>query len=287
MPEQPDPKPANQSEPAAASRTEDEDRRLAELLARRGVPPDEIARLLRLGKQEVASSEEGVEHVETASPFDVPMPQELELHTTLQLPDVRECTPEERERAEKLLTQAHLARRRERWGEAERLCLEALQFCPSDAGAVEMLGDICQSVGRVDDALYAYRHALELEPGRRTAEKRYAALRLQQEHGLEALRREAIHRSPLVAVLLSALFPGAGQIYNGQAPKGLVIALLMLCCIYILFWSPWGLSLANSAVSGAAVAFGLVAAGLYIYAVADANLGARRMDGGGKSGWEV
>ncbi|HXG24373.1 MAG TPA: tetratricopeptide repeat protein [Chthonomonadales bacterium] len=268
---------------------EEQDRRLATELAKRGVSPDEIVRLLSLGRGEPSSSVAG------PSPSHTPVAKEASLSIgepyvpkpTITLPPFRESSPEEKEKADWLLRRANLARRRGQYREAEQACREAIELTPADAVALELYGDILQSCGRVDDALYAYDQAKKADPGRATAEKKYAELRLMQDREAELLRREYIPRNPKVAVLFTALFPGGGQLYNGEAAKGFLIAVTMLILVLILGWTPLGFPGAEEkGITPWLVLFTLLALAVYIYAVVDANIGAGR-NNRSRSGWEV
>ena len=116
----------------------------------------------------------------------------------------------------------------------------------------------------------------------------FSSLMLLQNREIQLLQTEYIPRNPTVAVFFSALFPGAGQVYNGEAPKGLVIAVLMLVCVYILGWTERGFPGIQRAapIPMSVVLFTAVGAAVYIYAVVDAHLSARR-GRRARSGWEV
>ena len=260
-----------------------DDATLARILADRGVPPDEIARLLaqHAGPTQAdprANAQAEVTTVLTPKPFE-PKP-------SLVFPPFRESSPEEADQAERLLREAHIARRRGRFDAALQACQAAVERCPSDAAALEMFGDILQALGRVDDAVAAYRRAGEADPSRRSAERKYAALILMQDRLAVPLSARAEPRNPYMAVLLSALCPGAGQYYNGETLKGLILALVTIALIVALLWTPLGfggdtvgLTPTSAMLMGA---IGLV----YVIGLVDANLGARKPMQRG-SGWDV
>lgn len=221
----------------------------------------------------------------------------------LNLPEFRESTPQEIQQAEPLLREAHLARRRENYREAEEKCRAALALVPKDAVALEMLGDLLQGVAKVDEALAVYRRATLADPKRSSAERKYGDLLMRQENwgGIDL---EAVPKNPRVSVLLSMLLPGAGQIHNGETRKG---ALIMIGMAFLIFFG--GASSLAPTPSPAASASArpvrrsqpintnaliplFLGGALYIYAVADANIGARRASRPGKSnksksGWDV
>jgi len=249
------------------------------------VPPDEVARLISLGR---TASAAGSGVAPGPAPFGAPAASTPK--STLELPEFRDGTPAQVAEAERLLTAANLARRRGRFGDAERSCLEAITLVPKDASALEMLGDILQELGRVDDAIACYKRATEADSARKSAERKYGELTLMQDPDIERLRQEYIPRNANVAVLFSALCPGAGQMYNGDQAKALIIALLALLCVIILGWTPLGFPgrATGGGVSMSLACFLLVAAAVYLYGVIDAARGARATGSRSrKSGWEV
>ncbi|HZP82761.1 MAG TPA: hypothetical protein VFB21_14065 [Chthonomonadaceae bacterium] len=223
----------------------------------------------------------------------------------LNLPEFRESTPQEVQQAEQLLREAHLARRRENYRLAEEKCRAALALVPKDAVALEMLGDLLQGVAKVDEALAAYRRATRADPKRSSAERKYGDLLMRQENWA-GIDLEAVPKNPRVSVLLSMLLPGAGQIHNGEPLKGALIMIGMALLIFVgaFFGSassptptPAGSSIAKHSrrsqpINTNALIPLFLGGALYIYAVADANIGARRASrlrpsSKTKSGWEV
>ncbi len=145
------------------------------------------------------------------------------------LPAFRESTMQEKRDAETLLRDASLLRRRERFGEAEEKCRQALALTPKDSAALEFLGDVLQGVARTDEALAAYKRALEADPKRSSAEGKYADLLTLQEN-YSSYDPEEVAKNPWAATLLSGLFPGIGQIYNGETIKGVFFFGLIAAC---------------------------------------------------------
>lgn len=265
---------------------EERDRLLAAELTRRGIPPDEIQRLVALGRESTAPPPKRSGRV-IPTPPPIPPSEPFEPKPTITLPDFRESTPQERNDADKLLTAANIARRRGLFKEAEQRCREALDLIPSDAAALELYGDVLQGLGRVDDAVYAYGRAKEADPKRAMAEIKYAELTLAQNREIEMLRTEFIPRNPLVAIIFSALFPGAGQMYNGDSLKGICVVIGFFACVILLGWTHFGFPGIRGTYVPITAYVLTAAAGLtYIYAVVDANLSAKRGKRP-KSGWEV
>jgi TM2 domain-containing membrane protein YozV len=263
------------------------DKRLAAELARRGVPPDEIQRLVALGREAAPTPSAKTPIPSMIIPTELVKEEPFVPKPEITLPEFRDSSEKERADADRLLTAANLARRRGNFKEAENSVRAALELTPKDAAALELYGDILQSVGRVDDAAFAYSRALEADPSRKTAEKKYAELALLQNRAVHLLREEYIPRSPFVAVLFSAVFPGAGQLYNGDTVKGLITAILTLILVVGIFWSPWGIpSQKTEQIPTSIFVLILLFSAVYLFAVIDANISAKR----GrklKSGWEV
>ncbi len=273
----------------------DPDTKLASELAKRGVPADEIKRLVNLNSAAIATSKKkqnnkrnGDEDLSSqfATPGLVIPPSKAYVpKPTIRLPEFRESTTSERMEADRKLTSSNIARRRGKFQEAEQECRAALELIPKDASALEMFGDIMQSLGRVDDALYAYETANKADAKRASAEKKYAQLMLLQNREIEMLRTEYIPRNPIVAVFFTALCPGAGQMYNGQTMKGLILAAMVFGSLAVLFGTPLGHH-KGQGLTGPTIFFALVTAIAYIYAIVDAHSCARL----GKklnSGWDI
>lgn len=168
--------------------SEDTDKALAAELARRGIPPDEVRRLAALGKGADSSRTDAAEVLLSAlavSPPYVPRP-------TISLPEPRESTARERAEADRVLTAANVARRRDNFREAETLCRQAVELVPSDPTALELYGDILQATGRVDDAVLAYKRATEIDPARRSAEKKYGDLVLRQDRAIDLIQGDSL-----------------------------------------------------------------------------------------------
>lgn len=152
---------------------------------------------------------------------------------SLDLPDFRDSTPEERQQAETMLREVYALRRREKYTEALAKCREALNLVPSDAAALEMFGDLLQGVARTDEALAAYKRATEADAKRISAERKYGDLLTRQQHYSDIDPEEA-PRHPIVSAIFSFLLPGAGQLHNGERAKGIV--LLTCAGLCVAFW---------------------------------------------------
>ena len=123
-----------------------------------------------------------------------------------------------------------------RLDEAARGVQQLLVMSPQSTTALEMEGDVLSAKGDAKGAREAYKRALAAEPANADAERKYAELALQL--GQADWDREALlagdlehfkgapHKAPAGAALRSLLFPGLGQLYNGDSELGVVLALL-------------------------------------------------------------
>ncbi len=135
------------------------------------------------------------------------------------------------EEVERLLTQANIERARGNFLTARRLLEQALQKAPERADIHELLGDVYKAVGDLSTALECYKKARELDPSRRSAEEKFASTLLEINPPTISEEVPFLPKNPNIAVILSAVLPGAGQVYNEQWLKGIamcVVALLSL-----------------------------------------------------------
>ena len=72
-----------------------------------------------------------------------------------------------------------------------------------------------QGVARTDEALATYKRALEADPKRSSAERKYGELLVLQQNWHLA-DPEAVDANPWFARLLSMMLPGLGQFHNGE-----------------------------------------------------------------------
>ena len=195
------------------------------------------------------------------------------------LPEFRESSVQETIAAEALLRDANMLRRREKFVEAEAKTREALELTPKNGSALEMLGDILQGVARVDEALAAYKRALEADPRRSAAEKRYADLLMRQESWAN-YDPEASAPNVRFSVLLSLCLPGAGQFFYQSYVKGIAFLVLDVIVGYLLFFSSLGVAdkHRHSGISPSLIALLAFTAVLYIAAIADTIAESKRVE---------
>lgn len=194
----------------------------------------------------------------------------------LRLPAFREASISEMQKADTLLREAGILQRREKYKEAEAKCREAINANPSDSAAIEILGDIYQGVARIEEAMAAYLRAVAADPKRASAERKYGDLLMQQQNWNAALPDD-VARFPFLAIILSLLLPGLGQLYNGQYLKSAIIFAVDAILFYLLAFSNWGfrgLHLHGGVSMSLITCFAFLAV-LYIVGLVDANLGVK------------
>lgn len=214
------------------------------------------------------------------------------------------------EEIERLLRTAKLHQMRQSLEEASAVCRQALELDPNNADAIELMGDLLVARGELEAGLEHYQRAMRLQPRASTEEKvARLALRIAEEKRRavppDAASTPATARrvNPSTACALSVLWPGLGQVYNGEHTKGLILFAVALIdfIVGVVVATPHVRAL-RSALLGSGGPLGapvpallwfalLVWTGLWLYALVDASLTATaigRGEGpGSKSGWEV
>ncbi len=185
---------------------------------------------------------------------------------------------------EQLLTRVSFSRAKGQLQEARLLLEEAAKLAPERADVKEILGDVYRELGLLDEALDCYKQARDRDPLRSSAEEKMAQVLLEIDRQRATPEVPFAPKSPALAVALSALFPGAGQVYNEQWLKGSVIAAGSLPSLYY-FLQRYG-TILEAQTTGAAfeiptsellltVLSGLVALVLWTYGIVDAYRTAR------------
>ncbi len=179
----------------------------------------------------------------------------------------------------------HLDRATEALGIAERM----MAARPDSTTAHELHGDACVALNKLAEAEQAYRRAMELEPANVDAQRKLGEVvlrirdgQLQREllegHLQERALRGFSDPEPEAAAFRSGLFPGLGQLYNGEYEKGSVLAILGLVCIGFLSQGVFSLLSAEASSPYAALYTslgGIFGLAVYIYSIWDAARGAR------------
>jgi len=148
-------------------------------------------------------------------------------------------------RVQALLKEALAEQRRGNHKTAQTKAEDAIALAPESADAHEVLGDIHVASGHFARAKEAYQHALSLAPGRTETEEKLARASLGQlrfdrqlEQGRKLLEGKGTHkdmrRATSLATMASFLWPGGGQILNGQYAKGAVMAFAHLLLVLLM-----------------------------------------------------
>lgn len=92
-------------------------------------------------------------------------------------------------------------------------------------------------------------------------------------------------KHPLISAFLSFIFPGAGQLYNEEYGKGLILITVAIASIISIVYS--GISMGNEMMSGQnlpptmlimqIITSALIYFGLWLYSIIDGAIGAQRI----------
>ncbi len=178
------------------------------------------------------------------------LPSEVEKAIEEEFEPLPKPTVEQLEEAEKLIRRSALERRRGNNQLAGDLLKQAIEVAPGSAMALEALGDDLMERKQFGAAQEAYRTAHRADPESPSIERKLASLSMK---GLANLSIEDQLRmgsfdspfiqqgdavaSPKIAVFLSVLFPGSGQLVLGYTKKGLTILGIWLASsiLFIVF----------------------------------------------------
>lgn len=145
-----------------------------------------------------------------------------------ELPEVDEPlpeppSPEDLERAERMLREARLLKMRGSKTAAGKLLDEALDLAPGAPTVLEAVADELRERRQTRAAMDLYKRALRLDPKSVSVERKYAECVL----GVAAVAdpfattsNELDAATGKTAVLLSVLVPGLGQMVTGAVPLG-------------------------------------------------------------------
>lgn len=131
----------------------------------------------------------------------------------------------------------------------EDACRKALEIDPDDLRAGEMLGEFLYERGKLEEARDQFKQLLERDKSLSRIERRYAMIALeigdrerQRDLVQDVFARRSMEaenrRNAGLAMLLSAVAPGVGQIYNGEFVKGGIVLASFLLSLIVVGYSP-------------------------------------------------
>lgn len=195
---------------------------------------------------------------------------------------------------DRLMTAATVFRRRGDYGQATQSVKEALQILPDDIAAREFAADMIYAHGNVEKAAEHYKSILEEEPGRASAEEKYAKAVLELSEakrqkdllklmvGNPAKFKPVSPKNSTLAVLLT-IAPGLGHMYCGEIVKGLgIFGVWLVSCLLFVFTLDPGAGTAQR-VTTASVIFACIAGSVHIYALLGAAQSAEKTKGKDKN----
>ncbi|MBC7287979.1 MAG: hypothetical protein H5T86_08030 [Armatimonadetes bacterium] len=193
------------------------------------------------------------------------------------------------EEFQELYDKVRLALHVGRLEEAAQIAAELVAARPQSTTAHELMGDVYSAMDKLEEAEGEYRLAASLEPANADAQRKLGevVLRRRQSEIESRLNEldlaELAHRGyanprPEEAALRSALFPGLGQLYNGDYEKGFVLAGLGLVALGFAadgFVGLMALDKGSALAPIYAIAGTAAYIGVYVYSIWDAVIGAR------------
>lgn len=198
---------------------------------------------------------------------------------------------------DRILSEIHLRLRQGNLTQAKTSLDKAKELAPDHPLVLEVEGDIAFTQGRFHTARQLYQRAHELEPGNAKIEEKYATAILKiatpQLIAQQILTSGERPKNAYLAALQSTVLPGVGQLYNGEWLKGL----LLMAGVFLLAYMQSGYLFAayhqvkdltdptqtqvlriffQAITQGAGVLIVILQTALWIYAIVDAALGAKR-----------
>ena len=192
---------------------------------------------------------------------------------------------------DRLLSDANVARLRRDFAAMEKACRDVIALTGEDGEIVELLGDALYGQGKGAEARDCYQKSAELASGRASAEVKYARLVLELaeaereiQANLTELEHPGAHTRPshhaAGSSILSILFPGLGQLVNGEYIKGGILLGVFVLCLTLIAVLPDSRQLArqlSGSSSGAGqgipwtpLLFATIAIFCYVYSIIDA-----------------
>ena len=216
----------------------------------RPLTPEEAAERLRALEEEAARLREALtsQVASEATPESEPV---VEPAVEAEEPP-KDLTPEQVERAEKLLQRYHLEFTRGNQDIAGQILKEAAEVAPGSSIVLEVMGDDAQARRRPQEALAYYKRAKEADPKNASADRKHAELVFNpraRSATVAASEFEAVASSRSAAIF-SVILPGLGHIVTGQVASGVGYLVVWLGCVIWTIAVPDGIRGLVSAMTG-------------------------------------
>jgi len=145
-------------------------------------------------------------------------------------------TAAQMEQAEQLLRQARLAKSRGQTAQATQFLKQAEGIAPGSASVLEFIGDEFVERSQFKNARAVYGKALRIAPKNVQIETKYATCVLKTEGSSFAAMQSELEvvANAKVALILSVLIPGGGQIVLGEIYKGVA---MFVCYVGAWIWA--------------------------------------------------
>ncbi|NLN76076.1 MAG: tetratricopeptide repeat protein [Armatimonadetes bacterium] len=191
---------------------------------------------------------------------------------------------------DRLMTAASVYRRRGDYAAATKSVQQALKLFPDNLDAQEFAADMIYAHGDIQKAADYYKAIMDIDPGRSSAETKYAKAILEIAEGQR--QRELVQymldnpgktsverRNPTIAALLS-IAPGFGHIYCGLYTLGIALFCSWVLAWMLFFWmlgESEGVAF-TSKLTASSTAFACIAAAVHIYALIGAAQQAEKIN---------
>jgi tetratricopeptide (TPR) repeat protein len=156
-------------------------------------------------------------------------------------------TSQQMEQAESFIRQARLARTRGQGAQATAYLKQAEGVAPNAPAVLEFIGDDFIERKQYRNAKEVYAKAFKLAPDNVSLEKKFAfaVLKTTSFGGPEMYSEYEVMANSKIAIGLSAMVPGLGQLVTGEIAKGIGFMTVWVGCLAWLVLAPGGHPAAN------------------------------------------
>lgn len=214
--------------------------------------PEEAAERLRKLEEEAAKLREALLAPATSAPVQEATEAESLEPEPIEAEEPMAPTPEQLEKAEKLLQRYHLEKTRGNPEIASQILKEAQALAPNASIVLEVLGDDAASRRQQKDAIEFYKRAKEADPKNASADRKHAEMVFTAQARMATLASTEFESvaSARSASLFSVILPGLGHIVIGRVATGIGFMAVWILCVIGLIAIPDGIKGLTSVVSG-------------------------------------